>query len=197
MLLYYYNILLIKFIINFHYHSCQLSDNKNAKCKVQNSRLQSENQNSETKAYEYAMFLLNIRLRTEGELRGKMGEKGYKGEVVDGVMGRLKDTNYVNDQRFAEVYLENLKKYKSWGYSGLKKKKKKKRLPADIIEKVLSEALSEEEELEIAKRLLKKQNSLPLRGRDKGGVSREDKSRLARKLAAKGFRGSVVSELIF
>ncbi len=154
----------------------------------------SENEN---KAYEYAMFLLNIRLRTEGELRGKMGEKGYKGEVIDAVMGRLKDAHYVNDQRFAEVYLENLKKYKSWGYFGLKKKLMEKRLPMPLIESVLSENLSEEEELEVAKRFLKKQNSLPLRGRDKGGVSREDKSRLARKLAAKGFSGSVVSKLIF
>jgi regulatory protein len=68
----------------------------------------SDDVEKENKAYDYAMFLLNIRLRTEGELRGKMREKGYEGEVVDEVMARLKDAHYVNDRRFAEVYLENL-----------------------------------------------------------------------------------------
>ena len=159
--------------------------------------LKGEGEEGFNKAYDYAMFLLNIRLRTEGELRGKMREKGYKGEVVDEVMARLKDAHYVNDRRFAEVYLENLKKYKSWGYFGIKKKFMEKKLPMDIIESVLAEGMTEEEELEIGKKFLKKQNSLPLRGRDKGGVSREEKSTLARKLAAKGFRGSVVSKLIF
>ncbi len=151
----------------------------------------------ENKAYDYAMFLLNIRLRTEGELREKMRSKKYEDRIMDEVIRRLKELHYIDDQRFAEVYLENLKKYKSWGYFGIKKKFMEKKLPREIIENVLAEGMTEEEELEIAKKFLKKQNSLPLRGRDKGGVSREDKSRLARKLAAKGFRGNVVAKLIF
>lgn len=157
----------------------------------------------------YAMFLLNIRLRTEGELRGKLKAKSYKFtqhrseasgaglKIIDDVIRRLKDRHYIDDQRYAEVFLENLKKYKSWGYYGVKKKLMEKKLPMPIIENVLSEGLSEEEELEIAKRFIKKANSLPLRGRAEGGVSREQRTKLARKLAAKGFRGSVVAKLVF
>lgn len=171
---------------------------------MQNAKLQEEN----NKAYDYAMFLLNIRLRTEGELREKMKGKKYNAGVVEVVMSKLKESRYIDDQRFAEVYLENLKKYKNWGYYGIKKKLIEKRLPSEIIESVLSAGLSEEAEVEIAKKFIKKENSLPLpvrrslgeggRGRVKGGVMiREEKSRLARKLAAKGFRSSVVSKLIF
>jgi regulatory protein len=140
------------------------------------------------KAYDYAMFLLNIRLRTEGELRGKMREKGYKGEAVEEVMAQLKDAHYVNDRRFAEVYLENLKKYKSWGYFGIKKKFMEKKLPMDIIESVLAEGMTEEEELEIAKRFIKKYE---VRSKNQA-----EKAKAARKLAAKGFRGSVISQLV-
>src|SRR3989338_6815139 len=112
------------------------------------------------KAYDYAMFLLNLRLRTEGELREKMRSKKYESGVVDEVIKRLKDLHYIDDQRFAEVYLENLKKYKSWGFYGIKKKLMEKRFPMPLIESVLSEGFSEEEELEVAKKFLKKQSQL-------------------------------------
>lgn len=151
-----------------------------------------DQQSQSNKAYEYVMFLLNIRLRTEGELRGKMGEKGYGNEVVEEVLSLLKDQHYIDDQRFAEVYVENLKKYKSWGYYGIKKKLMQKKLPMPIIERVLSEGLSEEEEMEIAKRFLKRHV-----GEVATSPTRAEKAKAARKLAAKGFRGGVVAKLIF
>ncbi|MEK7617683.1 MAG: RecX family transcriptional regulator [Patescibacteria group bacterium] len=150
------------------------------------------------KAYDYAMFLLNIRLRTEGEIASKLQIKNYKFQIIQEVIAGLKAQRYLDDLRYAEVYLENLKKYKNWGYYGIKKKFMEKKLSSIIIEQVLTEGLSEEEELAIAKKLFTKLNSLPLRGRDKGGVmTREDKSRLAQKLKARGFRGNIISKLIF
>jgi SOS response regulatory protein OraA/RecX len=64
-----------------------------------------------------------------------------------------------------------------------------KKLPMDIIESVLAEGMTEEEELEIAKRFIKKYE---VRSKNQA-----EKAKAARKLAAKGFRGSVVSKLIF
>jgi len=141
------------------------------------------------KAYDYAMFLLNLRLRTEGELREKMRSKKYESGVVDEVIKRLKDLHYIDDQRFAEVYLENLKKYKSWGFYGIKKKLMEKRLPMPLIESVLSEGFSEEEELEVAKKFIKKY--------EVRSKNQDEKAKAARKLAAKGFRGSVVGKMLF
>src|SRR3989344_6295891 len=166
------------------------------------------------KAYDYAMFLLNLRLRTEGELREKMRSKKYESGVVDEVIKRLKDLHYIDDQRFAEVYLENLKKYKSWGYFGAKKKLMEKKLPTNIIDKVLLEGMSEEDELEIAKRFLKKLEVgiKPRKAGSAPGGNYEEKpqneittssdsygarQKLAKKLASKGFRTSVISKLVF
>lgn len=156
---------------------------------MKNVKLQFKNQNAKEKAYEYAMFLLNICLRTEGELREKLKGKRYQAEIIDEVIKDLKDQHYVNDQNYAEVYLENLKKYKTWGYFGIKKKLIEKRLPANIIESVLLVGLSEEEEVVMAKRLIKKYEFR--------NMNFVDKKKLAKKLASKGFRSSVISELVF
>ncbi|MCX6797476.1 MAG: RecX family transcriptional regulator, partial [Candidatus Doudnabacteria bacterium] len=136
---------------------------------MKSAKLQLEEDISQNKAYEYAVFLLGIRLRTEGELREKLRIKparggsafggNYNDKAINEVIQRLKDQHYIDDQRYAEIFLDNLKKYKSWGYYGIKKKMMEKRLPANIIENVLSEGLSEEEELKIAERYLKKQET--------------------------------------
>ena len=141
------------------------------------------------KAYNYAMFLLNIRLRTEGELRERLNAKRYSLNAIIDVIQQLKDQHYIDDQRFAEVFLENLKKYKYWGYYGIKKKMMEKKLPMSVIEDVLSAGLSEEEELGIAKKYFSKEKMV-IR-------NQEEKAKVARKLAAKGFRGSVISKLVF
>ena len=73
------------------------------------------------KAYEYAVYLLSLSLRTSGELENKMREKGYSSENIGKVIQELATNRYVDDSRYAEVYLENLKKYKTFGFYGIKK----------------------------------------------------------------------------
>ena len=141
------------------------------------------------KAYDYALFLLGIKLRTEGELREKLKVKNYKSQVIDEVIVQLKENRYINDLNYAEVYLENLKKYKTFGFYGIKKKLMEKRLPSEIIENVLNEGLSEEEETKIAKRFLK--------NLDVVGLSYEEKQKFAQKLKSRGFRGSIMAKLLF
>jgi regulatory protein len=139
--------------------------------------------------FEYAMFLLNLRLRTEGEIRSKMTERGYHASVIDSVITRLYEFKYLDDTRFGELLIDNYKKYKYYGYFQIKKKLMEKRLPSPDIERMLEEFFPIEDELQIAQRFLDKEK-LSLE-------SREDKARAARKLQAKGFRSSVVSKLLF
>lgn len=141
-----------------------------------------KNKNFE-KAYGYAVYLLGLKLRTEGELREKMRLKKHSPHVADLVIQELLSNRYIDDQRYAEVYLENLKKYKHFGFFGIKKKLLEKRLPADIIESVLIAGLSEEDELKIAQRYIKNYEI--------GSMKYEEKQKLAQKLRARGFRTSV------
>jgi regulatory protein len=153
--------------------------------------LTNKNQQFE-KAYGYAIYLLSLKLRTEGELREKLRIKSrgagsrsagnHEAEITDKVIAQLKENHYLNDENYAQVYLDNLKKYKTFGYYGIKKKLMEKRLPLEIIESVLSEGLGEEEEMKIAKRFLNKQTET-------------DKQKLFQKLKAKGFRSEVIFSL--
>lgn len=138
----------------------------------------------EEKAYGYAVYLLGLKLRTEGEMREKLRLKKYAPEVVEKVLGELLSSRYIDDQRYAEVYLENLKKYKHFGFFGIKKKLMEKRLTPDIIAGILNEGLSEAEETKIAKAFLRKQ---------KAGL---EKQKLASRLASRGFRPNVIFSVL-
>lgn len=147
---------------------------------------------SETHGYEYALFLLNIRLRTEGEIRNKMRERGYVQTVIDAVVQQLIDNKYVDDVRFAELLIDNFKKYKSYGYMQIKKKLMEKRLPMQRIEQSLDELYTIDDELAVAKRFLAKEkiDAAAL-------VTQEQKAKAARKLQSRGFRGVIITRLIF
>ncbi len=165
-----------------------------------------EPDNSE-KAYEYAVFLLSLHLRTVGEVLDKMSKRGYTQAVIAQVIDRLKDQKYLDDQRYAEIFLENLKLYKSFGYYGIKKKFLEKKLPPEIVEALLSEGLSISEELKIARRLLKKEgyavkepstadNEVQYMTYDDADKNKQ-KQKMAQRLKSRGFRSEVISKLLF
>ncbi len=174
--------------------------------KAKNKTKQPEN---EQKAYEYAVFLLSLQLRTVGEVRSKMEGRGYSPAVIENVTEQLRKQRYLDDERYAEVFLENLKQYKNLGYYGIKKKFMLKKLPANIIERTLADGLSVEEELKIAKRLLKKEgvaaassdsdnnqvadNSYAIFSEDQS----KQKQKITQKLRVRGFRGEVIARLVY
>ena len=157
------------------------------------------------KAYEYSVFLLSLQLRTEGEVREKMGRRGYTSDTINIIVKRLVDQKYLNDQKYAEVYLENLKQYKNFGFYGIKKKFMEKKLPPNIIESILKEGLTVVDEIKIAKRFLKKEGVVvkPKSQDDENQYNifneelSKEKEKLITRLKARGFRGEVVARLVF
>lgn len=141
--------------------------------------------------YNYALFLLGIRLYTEGEIRQKMSRRGYATEVIDDVIGQLKNLNYVDDARFAETLIDGFKRFKTYGYYMIKKKMMEKRLPKELIEKSLDDYLSIQEELIVAKKYLRKENIVFTEGQDF-----KQRQKIAYKLKTRGFRSEIVSNLM-
>ena len=140
------------------------------------------------KGYEYAVFLLSLRLRTTGEIREKMEGRGFAPSVVEKTISNLLKQKYLDDQKYAEIFLDNLKKYKSFGFYGIKKKMMLKKLPPSIINQILEEGLPVEEEMKIAEKFIKKQGSK---------IENQDKKKIAQRLSFRGFRSDVVSKLVF
>lgn len=157
------------------------------------------------KAYEYAVFLLSLKLRTVGEVLKKMQDRGYGEVIIADVLERLKDQSYLDDKRYAEIFLENLKAYKNLGYYGIKKKFMEKKIPQPLIESVLQEGLTIEDELKIMKRLLKKEGFEAKSKPDDGETtyqtfdedSSKQKQKIMNRLKSRGFRGEVIAKMVF
>ena len=64
--------------------------------------------------YEYAIVVIWKYPKTEKELRIKMYQQGYDSETVSRTLHKLKEDNFVNDELFAESYInsEVIKKWK-------------------------------------------------------------------------------------
>lgn len=165
-----------------------------------------EPENAE-KAYDYAVFLLSLKLRTVGEVLKKMQGRGYTETVIENTLLKLKEQKYLNDERYAEMYLENLKMYKNFGFYGIKKKFMERSLPPTLIEKVLEEGLSISEEIKIAKRLLKKEGYITKDVQqddevtytiytDRDSEVNKKKAKLRNHLKSRGFRGEVISKVL-
>lgn len=133
--------------------------------------------------YNYALFVLNISMRTEGEMREKMQRRGYNPQVIDQVVAQLKTDKYLNDQQYAEIFLRNMKDFKTWGRYIMKQKMLLKKLPGELIEQVLAD-FTIEEETEIAMRYVQKQlKDLNLLQ----DMPYEDKQKLKQRLVSRGF----------
>src|SRR5258708_197943 len=163
------------------------------------------------KAYDYAVFLLSLRLRTVGEMREKMEKRGYNPEAIEKVIEKLHSQKYLDDKSYAEVFLDNLKQYKNFGFYGIKKKFMLKKLPPSLIEAVLQEGFSLEEEIKIAERFLKKERfkvrEQAMASRIGGGEivyqtfadseENQEKQKAAQRLKSRGFRSEVIARLVF
>jgi len=57
--------------------------------------------------YEYAIWVIGKYPKTEKELRIKMYQQGYDSETVNRTLEKLKSDNFVNDELFAESYINS------------------------------------------------------------------------------------------
>lgn len=144
-------------------------------------------------AWQYALFLLNLSMRTSGEVKEKMTRRGYDKKVINLVTNNLAEEKFLDDENYAEVFINSMKNYKSYGLFMMKKKMYEKKLPRELIDEKLDELVSEKEELKIAKRFLEKQVT-DLKEIKK--MDYEDKQRLMRKLVSRGFGINIATKLI-
>ena len=126
--------------------------------------------------------MLSGRDYTEGILKEKLIQKGYTQVEVSEVISSLAQSDLINDERFAQLYFENLKKYKQMGYYGVKQKLMLKKIPSSIITNVLAE-YGEKEEKAVAKEYVRKH-------------SKKTEDQLMRGLQGRGFRSDVIFSVL-
>jgi len=136
--------------------------------------------------YDKAIKLLSIRLHTTGELHRKLKQRGFKDPDILPVLRRLEELDFLNDERFAQIFVDNLKRFKDWGYYGIKAKLQQRQIPSDISAAALSDFFTALDEEAVAHRLVGK-----LKKRKQATYEK-----LARSMQSKGFRMEAIKKAL-
>ena len=137
----------------------------------------------DNKVYQKAVELLSLRLHTTGELQKKLKTRGFKDEDIVPILHRLEELDFLNDERFAQIFVDNLKRYKDFGYYGIRAKLAQRQIPSDIAAAALKEFFTAEDESVVAKRLLKK-------------IAKKTYEQKARALSTRGFRSEILRKVL-
>lgn len=102
---------------------------------------------------------IRVKNKKTGEYQAKLKE-GFDASLVEPVLARLIERGYVDDERFARLWIENRSVRKGVSQKKLRLELQAKGVAQDIIENCLSEGIRNEQE-ELAKVIAKKAKKYP------------------------------------
>jgi len=142
------------------------------------------------KTFDRAVNLLGYKPRSVTELRQRLLEKDWtNAEIVDGVLEKLKEYNYLNDEQFAADYAASKLRQRPIGKRVLKQKLVQKKLDKETIDEAMEKAFTETPEAEIIKRAVAKR--LRLKGKPE---TREEVKKFYDYLLRQGFSYDLVRD---
>ena len=106
-----------------------------------------------SKARNKAFKLLSYRERTIKEIEDRLSKKDFEADVIKAVVDFLLEKDYLNEERFAEMWIRSRKKHHPRGRKLIYKELKNKGVNQRLINNALNEHLSNQEELEMAEYL--------------------------------------------
>jgi regulatory protein len=96
-------------------------------------------QDTEEVAYLKALRYLSYRPRSEAEVRQKMISSGYAETVIEKVITRLRDSKFIQDPQFAQMWVENRSTFRPRSQRVLKMELRQKGIHDDTIEAALAD----------------------------------------------------------
>lgn len=141
------------------------------------------------RTFDRAVNLLTYKPRSVNELRQRLLEKNWtNAEIVEAVLAKLKEYNYLNDEHFARDFAASRLRQKPIGKRVLKQKLALKKLDKETVDAALEKAFEETPEEEIIERAIEKR--LRLKGKPE---TREDSKKFYDYLLRQGFSYDLVS----
>ena len=121
-----------------------------------------------------AFRYLGRRQHSTSELRIKLKQKGYETEFINEVLDDLRQKDYLDDTKFAEMFVEEKIKLKLWGEQKLRSELIKRGIKSEIISDVIRNKVSDQDKLSYAMILAsKKYETLRNRNVDKDVIKRK------------------------
>lgn len=136
-------------------------------------------------AYDQAVRYLGVKMHSRADLETKLLRKGHDSTEVRQVLSQLEEEGFIDDAKYAEIFLKNLMTYKTFGYYGIRNKLLQKKINKSLVDSLLRKELSLHKEGEIARRFVQKPNQM---GRSKKS--------LALALRQKGFRTEIIVQIL-
>lgn len=142
------------------------------------------------RAKEKAISILGYSDRSESELRNKLDQAGYTGDIIKRVIEYVRLYGYVNDERYAEAFIRSKKQIKS--KQAIITQLIQKGINKEIIDNVMNNEYNADEDDElnaIKKAVLKKTSSID-------NLDYTQKQRLMASLYRKGFDLSKIKKVL-
>lgn len=138
----------------------------------------------------YALYLVELRDRSVGEVREKMQRKKFDEKAITGVVDFLIEKNFLNDKRFAERFIKEKSELSHWGKHRINIELKKRHITNEIIDSVQNNR-SENSELAAAR-----EAADLWRRKNKNCPKEKVYSRLGGFLSRRGFSYDLVKEIL-
>lgn len=98
-----------------------------------------KNGDERNKAYQQAVRFLGFRPRSQVEIEQHLRGKGYAAEVVAETISRLIEQDYLDDEAFAQFWLENREQFRPRGERALRYELRQKGIDPQVIEAALTD----------------------------------------------------------
>lgn len=128
------------------------------------------------KFYNNVLNLLARRVRSEWEIRDYLKRKNSPAPLIEEILNKLSNNNYVNDREFARMWVENRRLLRPTSRRKLMAELKAKRVSEEDIKKALEQDETDEEQ--VLKELVAKKRKI---------ARYRDDQKLMRYLADQGF----------
>lgn len=144
------------------------------------------------KAKARALDYLAHKPRTEAEVRRKLRRKDYATPIVDSVIARLHELNYLDDARYAEQYVERRFASKGYGPVRIRQELYKRGLDRSLAETAVDDFFTDDRALDAARE--KAEKRWPRIAREDDPRKRRDK--LYRYLKRRGYTYDTIRVVI-
>ena len=148
--------------------------------------------NDKNQALRFAMKLIGLRKRSVFEITERLKKKKFEENIIEEVLQELKSYKYLNDEQFAESYINDRMNFRPCGNFLIRKELKERGVEENIINKKIEELISEEKEIESAKKLAEKKLKTISNETDRIKINQKVKSYLQ----SKGYSFDIISRIV-
>ena len=103
-----------------------------------------QGRDEQERAYESGLTFLSYRPRSKDEVVRRLRKKGYSGETIEAMVGRLHQTGLLDDEAFARYWISNREQFQPRGAFALRSELWQKGVEGSTVDALLEEVDEEE-----------------------------------------------------